>query len=359
MDPKTKIASRFTVEAYHSLRPHLDPTIPGSPAWDIVIQAFKRRLLERFFRPIEALQCTSGNSRIRAGFSILALDCLLIDTLQSFREGRTTGRAETKASFESFLRSAPFADFNEDDRVRFYFDVRNGLLHAGETVDEWKVNKDQATLLNEDQATRTRAIIDPDKFHAGVESEFERLLSDLRDGPAAVREHFTRRMDTICGWPLLYFAYGSNLLPSEIQKKTVNVHERGNAFISGYRLAFSKHSEKWRGDAASIIRTYKKDDQVWGAVYGVDFEGRKTLMESEDGYREQMVNALLQNTDGSPGPLVRAFTFSGKTTCHRVGCAPSLEYVDVILRGAKQKKLPERYVQVLRSLAEATGVRHA
>jgi len=40
----------------------------------------------------------------------------------------------------------------------------------------------------------------------------------------------------------VYFAYGSNLLDSEIRRHAPDAEPVGVAFLTGYRLVFNKHS---------------------------------------------------------------------------------------------------------------------
>ncbi|HEX8985383.1 MAG TPA: hypothetical protein VF767_08125 [Bryobacteraceae bacterium] len=76
MDARTELASGFTVARYTVLRPILTGDAPSPDAWSELLDA------------------------------VLALDCLLIDTIQSFREGRvTTGEVSPAHSFKTFLAS--------------------------------------------------------------------------------------------------------------------------------------------------------------------------------------------------------------------------------------------------------------
>jgi hypothetical protein len=107
---QTEIASDFTIGNYHELRAKLDVHTFDAPEWRLVTQALRDRIEERFLRPLRELarfdKCDS--LPMRPGFAILALDCLLIDTIQSFREGRsTTGEVSPALSFKSFLRNSP------------------------------------------------------------------------------------------------------------------------------------------------------------------------------------------------------------------------------------------------------------
>ena len=94
MDDDTQIASNFTVGAYKGIRPSLDPSNPASAEWKRILQVLGLRIRERFFRPIGELTrfdrdaiAKKSELPFRPGAAIMALDCLLIDTLQHFGKG--------------------------------------------------------------------------------------------------------------------------------------------------------------------------------------------------------------------------------------------------------------------------------
>ena len=159
----TKIASDFTVGEYKAIRPSLDLNDPLTPEWSRVRKAFQRRIYERFLLPIREMERHDKKEMekrpTRAGFAIMALDCLLIDTIQSFREGRiSTGEVSSSTSFRSFLKSKNFAEFKRDDRDDFVNDVRNGLIHNAETRRDWKITIGSNCLLSIDTQEKTRTI---------------------------------------------------------------------------------------------------------------------------------------------------------------------------------------------------------
>ena len=83
MDDETEIASEFTIGNYKKIRSYLDPFFPERSEWYEIVKVLKRRISERFFRPIRELSKfdKEDNLLFRPGAAILALDCLLIDTI--------------------------------------------------------------------------------------------------------------------------------------------------------------------------------------------------------------------------------------------------------------------------------------
>jgi hypothetical protein len=138
MDKDTEIASDFTVGRYEEIRVTLNTAGPDNAEWQEILNAFERRIQQRFLRPIKELEVHDEEDRdqrpTRAGFAIMILDCVLIDTIQSFREGREiTGEMSSAKSFKTFLKSPRFSEFKSKDREDFVEYVRHALLHNGET----------------------------------------------------------------------------------------------------------------------------------------------------------------------------------------------------------------------------------
>jgi len=354
MEPSTELASNFTVAHYLELRPTLDESNPTS--WDAALRALRRRIDERFLKPIRELARVDNREHVpyRPGFAILALDCLLIDTVQSFREGRVaTGEVSPAQSFKTFLSSPRFSDFKRNDRGDFFHYVRNGILHNGETRKDWKVRIDTTRMLERAPTTRT---INRRLFHAAVVREWRELYKTLRAGDKEARAQFLRRMDSIAGLPVqqlqhCYFAYGSNLLGQECQRTAPDAQEYGVAFLPGYRLAFTKHSTTRKGDAATMHPD--ASSMVWGFVYRVHDKDRQHLREREAGYEElpRTTVYLVAPTPGDDPTPITAFTFAATQACPKQ-CGPPPTYLDLIIEGAKTRQLPDAYQKHLTDLRQ-------
>lgn len=75
--------------------------------WPIAVRVLEGRLNARFVDAAEAI-----DQQDFAGFAVLALDCLLIETLQQFKEGvGETPRRKGKQYFVNFLTTAPFSSY--------------------------------------------------------------------------------------------------------------------------------------------------------------------------------------------------------------------------------------------------------
>lgn len=355
IESETELASGFTVKRYCDLRPQLTGDQPDESAWREVIDAVQRRIQERYLTPIEELARFDDEDELpyRPGFAILALDCLLIDTIQSFREGRvTTGDVSPAHSFKTFLRSPRFADFTSNDRGEFFQYVRNAILHNGETRKDWKIRIDNDRMLTRDPATKARTI-NRQHFHSAVQAEFQDLMRSLQERHADARAGFVRRLDAMAGLPLealrnFYFAYGSNLMDEECRRTAPSAEGYSVAFLTGYKLAFTKHSSTRKGDAATIVKDPTR--MVWGYVYRMTDLDKESLRKREGGYDEAEITVYLASPESNDAPTPQeAFTFIANQECPK-RCGPPASYLDLIIEGAKEKGLPGAYQQMLQAL---------
>lgn len=106
---------------------------------DFILERFS----ERYIIPIENL-----NKNEKHGFSIMAISCLMIESLESFKNGWETSKNRSEAAFKSFFNSEPeFSDFRTCSSD-FYKNVRCGILHQSETTNGWKIRRDGELLKN-------------------------------------------------------------------------------------------------------------------------------------------------------------------------------------------------------------------
>jgi hypothetical protein len=177
-------------------------------AWVRAIGVFERRMRERFFTCIDALvkadtvldeqdgKSLAHDVQCRPGFSIMALCCLVIETLRGFREGASR---ETEKQFTKFLKRPAFGGAFADDKIAgcFVKGVRNGILHEAETR-KWIIRRNrpagQMVATEQDGYILNRC-----PFYEAVKQEFESYLSELRDpSNRDSRKRFREQMSQIC-----------------------------------------------------------------------------------------------------------------------------------------------------------------
>jgi hypothetical protein len=200
----------FSVEDCRKLDSRLDH---DESAWAEAIRVFERRMKERFFTCIDALikadtkpdspsSASSASSLRRTdahcipGFSIMALCCLLIETMQAFREGPS---ADTAGQFTKFLKRPAFGGAFADDKIAecFVKGIRNGILHEAETR-KWIIrrNRPAGQMV---AAEQDGYILNRCPFYEAVKQEFEGYLMELRDpSNRDSRKRFREQMNQIC-----------------------------------------------------------------------------------------------------------------------------------------------------------------
>ncbi len=175
--------------------------------WQRAIGVFERRMKERFFSSIDALfaadtrpeQQSSDPTQVDhcvPGFSIMALCCLLIETLQKFRQPGP--RTHTRDRFLQFLRRPAFDGAFDDNNVAklFYKGIRNAILHEAET-ERWVIWRD--TPAGQIVARKANGfVLNRTLFYRALEQEFTSYLHELRDPRSKeLRRRFRRQMNNI------------------------------------------------------------------------------------------------------------------------------------------------------------------
>jgi hypothetical protein len=185
-----KISPRYTVEHWKVL------TFSTEEEWQKAIEIFEDRIRRRFLEPVARIEKYEY-----AGFATLALDCLLIETLQQFREGKAqTPRGKSKEYFVRFLTETSFSEWFTNEMAKmFYKQIRCGILHQAEVEGSSRVlireNIPLASLTEDSRGL----VINRKLFHQELVQEFETYTSKLRDpSEQELRAKFKKKMDYIC-----------------------------------------------------------------------------------------------------------------------------------------------------------------
>lgn len=173
---------------------------PNSADWAVAVNTLAARIHERYVAPVDFLIASEAIKppfERRFGFTVLAIDCLLVETLGAFIEGLEDTEGRSKKTFCTFLRTRwQFAgEFTTDDLAqKFYQQFRCGILHQAESGGESKVWS-VGPLLH---VKGTAITVNRNKFHDCLKEEFRSYLTELRDPRNLVlRENFRRKMDFI------------------------------------------------------------------------------------------------------------------------------------------------------------------
>lgn len=162
--------------------------------WSTAAEIVRDRLEGRFLR--FASDCLKKKY---SGFVVLAIDCLLAETLQQFMEGITDGSGQSKKMITEFLKGMRFQPyFDADARKAFYVDIRCGLLHQAEAKKMWLIRRKQPSLLQQ-TAGGEGYIIDVERFHAALQASFDEYLkSIIESSNEPLRSNLWKKMDHIC-----------------------------------------------------------------------------------------------------------------------------------------------------------------
>ena len=140
-DPElTKLATGFTVRDYKAARDARDR--------NRIAEAIRLRFTERYIKPAKA-------PKRKHGFTIMAISCLMIEALESFRRGWPNSNNKSEVAFcyffnttESFKELRPYCE-------QFYKNIRCGILHQAETTGGWRITRDARKALFFDSESLT------------------------------------------------------------------------------------------------------------------------------------------------------------------------------------------------------------
>jgi len=117
-----------------------------------VAEFIEKRFRERYISPLRSIPKENRN-----GFSIVALSCLMIESLGCYQLGwegthhksepRRDPRNNDKSerAFEEILKKESFEGI---DYKEFYHNIRCGILHQGETYGGWRITRRGNLLID-------------------------------------------------------------------------------------------------------------------------------------------------------------------------------------------------------------------
>lgn len=175
---KTKLSSTVTVARYRELEQSDDR--------QALAQFVRDRFNERYFRPIESSPVADKH-----GFTIMAVCCLVIETLESFYQGKGDTKRHSKEMFSSFFeRDTPLKVFGEGGDW-FYKDIRCGILHQSEARGGWRILRN-GPLLN--MPTKR---INATQFIRELSKAVDTYANQIQDDDALWKE-FKKKMKAVC-----------------------------------------------------------------------------------------------------------------------------------------------------------------
>lgn len=203
----TLIAGRKSINDWIGFKPNLVPGGDAAPWKTAFKEYFHARLSSRYLKPIKSLQ-KSGERR-GEGFSIVAIQCSLIEFLESTIQGMSyrysrNGNpplaqheySNSGAMFEFFLANrTPFnAEFIKQLPHDFYVSVRCGVLHEARTKNGWTILAKSKTGQIIDSSLK---VVYRDDFQ-GALLKFVEWYKNALPSTVALQEAFIRKFDSLC-----------------------------------------------------------------------------------------------------------------------------------------------------------------
>jgi gamma-glutamylcyclotransferase (GGCT)/AIG2-like uncharacterized protein YtfP len=141
----------------------------------------------------------------------------------------------------------------------------------------------------------------------------------------------------------LYFAYGSNMDPFQMEKRCPGAIVIGPARLDDYRLTFVWDSPGWGGGVGHVEEA--SGDHAWGVLWELTDDHLRALDEYEGIARGVYVRETATVThDGAPVGAVIYYATDDRYK------PPSARYINALIRGAKAFGIPDAYIDRLRSL---------
>ncbi len=206
LNNKLYISPNHELHECKDLLSNLTPT-SSYISWQTAIKIFEDRIQGRFFNIIDAmLEDCKGDQSLSKAFSIMALNCLLIETFQQFYRGVRDTRGETEEAFKEFLVNSSYFNgaagrfgnsFDEKLAKHFYKNVRCGILHQAQTKKKTALTFFTANLVD-NFSQRGWVLYDVHLFTKALKMEYEEYLSRLKNKEEhGLRNNFCKKWSFI------------------------------------------------------------------------------------------------------------------------------------------------------------------
>lgn len=182
----------------------------------LIIALIEHRLNHRYIRPLQNIP-----KEFKSGFLIMAISCLLIETLQTFYEGKNESRDKNedkndkdigseKAFIKFFKGHENFfpglrncfpikQEKNKKGKTKetctFYKAIRCGILHQAETTDGYRILRDKSDLFDKGGKS-----INANKFLEAMEKCVSKYVNTLCESKpnTDVWKYAIRKVRFIC-----------------------------------------------------------------------------------------------------------------------------------------------------------------
>jgi hypothetical protein len=167
-----------------------EAALASGPDWEKAIDIAGDRIRSRWIDPAERILGMDG-----AGFAIVALDCIILESLWGFIHGVPVRRREGAFAYREIL-SGPRFNWSSEECDGFRCFVRNGLMHDAETRSRWRIERTipKRAIL---EKGADGYLLNRTTFHNAIKLSVEDWVGTLRSGDAERLEHMRKRMNTL------------------------------------------------------------------------------------------------------------------------------------------------------------------
>lgn len=190
------ISPKFKIEQYQNIKLQISS---NESSWISAIGIFKDRIEGRYLNLIQKLISDSNTEEVFVSFSfsIMALNCLLIETLQQFYKGTDETKGKNEVAYTKFLTSyEPFkSEFSKKTAEAFYKDVRCGILHQAQTKRNTQLTLHGNKIIEE---IKNGIKVDVEKFYELVKKAIEIYINKILDNrEIELKKNFINKMNYI------------------------------------------------------------------------------------------------------------------------------------------------------------------
>jgi gamma-glutamylcyclotransferase len=176
-------------------------------------------------------------------------------------------------------------------------------------------------------------------------------VADDPAGDFTVSRRSTSQSEDLLVADRWYFAYGSNMSRNRKEERTGTIRDARRCQLLGYRFAFNKRNSKVPGTAFANI-VIDDTSAVWGVAYLCNQDAFERLDQFE-GVRSGHYQHLPVSVVLDSGDTLNAITYVAGDAYVCEDTFPMEVYLETILVGAREHKLPEEYVGRIEALGRS------
>ncbi len=148
-----------------------------------------QRFYERYIKPY-SFPNANFKKEYKNGFAMMGSACLMIESYMAFKKGEEDTKGIGRDCFCEFLNTeSEFSTFKDTSTnssgqylksalpSKFYYNVRCGILHQGETKEGWTITRENGTTLFDKSSLTVNAylfLLNMDKVLKRYESELKK-----------------------------------------------------------------------------------------------------------------------------------------------------------------------------------------